>query len=378
MPSNKLPSIPISNPSRELEYINKYFTRLNREVKSGNYIGGSNVQNFEKRLCSFLGMKYAVSLNSGTDALACSLYSLKIGPGDEVILPSFTYFATAEVVINAGATPVFVDVEKESYCISLRKILPLVSNKTKCIIPVHLYGNDSDIENIQSFCLENKIHLIEDCAQAFGSKTKKGRFLGTFGNVNAFSSYPSKTLGGIGDGGFVVTNDQTVYKTIQKYKNHGQSIGYNHEISGINSRMDSLNAFTLNEKLKNFKKIKKSRDDLVEFYNKIFDKLEDVINLNYSKNTLYNYYTIQLPSSKRDKIQEDLMKLNIATSIYYAKPVHMQKALQNVTYLSDDLKNTNLLSKTVLSLPLFPFMKRNEKQHLKNAIAEVFYKYGIK
>lgn len=378
MASNNRPVIPISNPSRELNYINRYNSRLTRELRSGNYIGGSNVQNLEEELCSFFGVKFAVTLNSGTDALACALYSLNIGLGDEVILPSFTYFATAEVVINSGATPVFVDIEEESYCLSLNKIAPLVSSRTKCIIPVHLYGNDSDIENIHTYCIENKIHLVEDCAQSFGSKTINGKLLGTFGNVNAFSTYPSKTLGGIGDGGFVLTNDEKIFRTIKKYKNHGQSGSYDHEISGINSRMDSINAFTLFEKLKNFEKMKESRNNLVLFYNKIFDKFENIANFNNSKNTLYNYYTIQLPPSKRNKIQEDLMKLNISTSIYYSKPVHMQKALNNINYQSDDLVNTNLLSKRVLSFPLFPYMKKNEKQHLENSINKVFYKHGIK
>jgi len=378
MYSNNMPTIPLSDPSRELDYINRYNSRLTREVRSGNYIGGSNVQKLEEKLCSFLGVKFALTLNSGTDALACALYSLNIGSGDEVILPSFTYFATAEVVINSGATPVFVDVEKESYCLSLNKIAPLVSSRTKCIIPVHLYGNDSDIEHIHTYCIKNKIHLVEDCAQSFGSKTNNGKFLGTFGNVNAFSTYPSKTLGGIGDGGFVVTNDEKIFKTIKKYKNHGQSASYDHEISGINSRMDSINAFTLFEKLKNFEKMKESRNNLTLFYYKVFDKFENIVNLNNSKNTLYNYYTIQLPPSKRDKVQKDLRKLNISTSIYYSKPVHMQKALNNINYLSDDLVNTNFLSKRVLSFPLFPYMKKNEKQHLENSIDKVFYKHGIK
>ena len=192
-----------------------------------------------------------------------------------------------------------------------------------------------------------------------------------------FSTYP-KNIGGIGDGGFVVTNDEKIYKTIKKYKNHGQSVSYDHEISGINSRMDSINAFTLFEKLKNFEKMKESRNNLVLFYNKVFNKFENIVNLNNSKNTLYNYYTLQLPPSKRDKIQEDLRKLNISTSIYYSKPVHMQKALNNIYDQSDDLENTNFLSKRVLSFPLFPYMKKNEKQHLENSIDKVFYKHGIK
>ena len=363
-------NIPLSNPSRELAQINKYYSNLTKEIKSGNYIGGLNVEVFENNLSKFFDVDYVLTLNSGTDALACSLYALGVGKGDEVILPSFTYFATAEVVINAGAKPVFADVELDNYCISLEKILPLVTKNTKCIIPVHLYGNNADIENIYQFCKKNNIYLLEDCAQSFGSKTKSNKYLGTFGNVNAFSTYPSKTLGGIGDGGFITTNEKKIYEIIKKYRNHGQSNTYEHEISGVNSRMDSINAYSLNAKLNIFNKIKKSRLQTIKFYNNIFEDYNEIDSLNNKENILYNYYTIQLPSSKRDSIQQHLGKMKISTSIYYKKPLHKQIALTKNGFTSSNLENTEILSKKVLSLPLYPFMNNDEKGFLKKSITK--------
>lgn len=370
-------NIPLSNPSRELAQINKYYSNLTKEIKSGNYIGGLNVEVFENNLSKFFDVDYVLTLNSGTDALACSLYALGIGKGDEVILPSFTYFATAEVVINAGAKPVFADVELSNYCISLEKILPLVTKNTKCIIPVHLYGNNADIENIYQFCKKNNIYLLEDCAQSFGSKTKSNKYLGTFGNVNAFSTYPSKTLGGIGDGGFITTNEKKIYEIIKKYRNHGQSNTYEHEISGVNSRMDSINAYSLNAKLSIFNKVKKSRLQTIKFYNKIFEDYKEIDSLNNKENILYNYYTIQLPSSKRDSIQQQLGKMKISTSIYYKKPLHKQKALTKNGFKFSNLENTEILSKKVLSLPLYPFMNNEEKGFLKKSITKAIKNHEI-
>lgn len=370
-------NIPLSNPSRELAQINKYYSNLTKEIKSGNYIGGLNVEVFENNLSKFFDVDYVLTLNSGTDALACSLYALGVGKGDEVILPSFTYFATAEVVINAGAKPVFADVELDNYCISLEKILPLVTKNTKCIIPVHLYGNNADIENIYQFCKKNNIYLLEDCAQSFGSKTKSNKYLGTFGNVNAFSTYPSKTLGGIGDGGFITTNEKKIYEIIKKYRNHGQSNTYEHEISGVNSRMDSINAYSLNAKLNIFNKIKKSRLQTIKFYNNIFEDYNEIDSLNNKENILYNYYTIQLPSSKRDSIQQHLGKMKISTSIYYKKPLHKQIALTKNGFTSSNLENTEILSKKVLSLPLYPFMNNDEKGFLKKSITKAMKNHEI-
>ena len=292
-------------------------------------------------------------MNSGTDALILSLIAIGVGSGDEVIVPSFTYFATVEAVMQVNATPIFADIEKDSYCISLNSIKKLVSKKTKCIIPVHLYGYDADIENIVNYAHKNGIKVIEDTAQAFGSKSKNGKYLGTFGDINAFSNFPSKTLGGIGDGGFITTNSDELYKKIYMLKNHGQIGTYNHEIIGVNSRLDSLNAFVLNEKLKIFSNISKSRKEFTKFYLDIFKDIDFVYTPNQSK-YLLNYFTIILPKEVRNNFKSELNKIGIEANIYYETPIHLQKALtqSNIVFKNNKLENTEDLASKVLSLPL--------------------------
>ena len=258
--------LPIAKPNSELSDIDNFESRFINEVNKGIYIGGENVKSYEEDLKNFLNVKYVASLNSGTDALVLSLFSLGIKPGDEVILPSFTYFATAEAVMHVGAIPIFADVDKDSYCISVNTIEKLITKKTRCIIPVHLYGYNSDIENIVKLARKYNLFVLEDVAQAFGSKSSTNKFLGTYGDVGAFSNYPSKTLGGIGDGGFIATNNYKIYKKISLLRNHGQSCTYRHEIMGVNSRLDSLNAFVLRNKLKNFNKISETRNKFIKFY----------------------------------------------------------------------------------------------------------------
>ena len=369
--------IPIAKPVNELNEIKNFSRLFSDEIQKGYYVGGPNVVNFEDSLVKFLKVKYAVSLNSGTDALILSLKALGVKSGDEVILPSFTYYATAEAVMQCNAKPVFADVEKDSFCISLETLEPLVNRKTKCIIPVHLYGYDADISNINQFAKEKNISLIEDAAQAFGSKSVNGKFLGTYGDINAFSNFPSKTLGGIGDGGFVSTNNYQLYKKISLLKNHGQSKIYEHEIVGYNSRMDSLNAFVLNEKLKKFSEIKKTRNKFVDFY---IQTLKEYDFINFPKidkeSTLLNYFTIILPSKIRFKLQEDLVKEGIQTNIYYRKPLHKQKALKDYGYKSLDLQRTENLGKRVLSLPLYSHVTKNELDYISSKLKKVLKKYG--
>ena len=370
-------SIPIAKPNLELENIDNFFENFKKEMGSGIYVGGKNVSDFELSLAKFLGVKFVAALNSGTDALTLAIDSLDLKKGDEIILPSFTYFATAEAIMRLGATPVFVDVEKNSYCTSLKQIEKVVSSKTKCIIPVHLYGFDADISSIKKFCSNKNIYLIEDTAQAFGSKSKENKFLGTYGNVNAFSNFPSKTLGGIGDGGFVTTNSSTIYKKITMLRNHGQNKLYEHELLGYNSRMDSLNAFTLNQKLKNFSDIKNTRNNLVKTYKELLDDVDYIsypeININH---TLLNYFTITLPIGLRSKFQKSLNEEGIMTNIYYKKPLHHQKALKDYGYKNGSLKNTDDYSKRVLSLPLFSYMDNQDIAYLKSKISKVIKKYG--
>ncbi len=368
--------VPISKPERELSKIPDYNKRFTRELQSGRYVGGKNLDILESSLCEFLNIKYTSTMNSGTDALILSLVALGVGSGDEVIVPSFTYFATVEAVLQVNAIPVFADIEKDSYCISLNSIKKLVTKKTKCIIPVHLFGYDADIENIVNFAKKKGIKVIEDTAQAFGSRTKNGKYLGTLGDINAFSNFPSKTLGGIGDGGFITTNSPDLYKKINMLKNHGQLQTYDHHIVGVNSRLDSLNAFTINEKLKIFDNISKSRKEFTEFYLDIFKEVELVKIPNIDKNILLNYFTITLPVDIRETFKFELNKVGIEAKIYYKKPIHLQEVMKqpNVVFKNNKLYNTEDLSFQVLSLPLFAFPLLKEKKFLKQNIIKCINK----
>ena len=368
--------IPIAKPENDYLAIPNLEKNFIKEFKSGIYVGGDNVREFESNLAKFLKVKYVSSVNSGTDALYLSLKALGLGKNDEVIIPSFTYVATLEAVLRVGSTPVFADIDENSFCISSKTVSDVVTDKTKCIIPVHLYGYNSDIENIYKFASKNRIFIVEDSAQSFGSKNLKGKYLGSIGNSGAFSNYPTKTLGGIGDGGFVSTNNKDIYEKINKLKDHGQNKKYTHLIPGYNSRMDSLNAYILNQKLLNFKRIQNSRNNFIKFYNDFFSDFQKIKTIDFDGNqTLLNYYSIILPKKDRNKINDNLNLNDINSRIYYQKPLHLQPLIRNYSNINKDKINlplTEIMSNSVLSLPLYSFPTKSELKFIKDKLHLVF------
>ena len=215
-------NIPLANPARELKKIKNFQTRFNKKLNQGVYVGGKDVTTFEENIASYIGSKYCVAVNSGTDALLLSLIALGIKKGDKVVVPSFTFFATIEVVMHLGAIPIFVDINTETYTIDVDDFKKKVNQNIKAVIPVHLFGNNANIDEIKKICSTHNIKIIEDVAQAFGSGTENNTKLGSIGDIGAFSFFPSKTLGGIGDGGCIVTNNLSHYKKVLKLRNHGQ------------------------------------------------------------------------------------------------------------------------------------------------------------
>ena len=356
--------IPLANPARELNKIKNFESRFNKKLKNGIYVGGKDVLTFEENVANYIGSKYCVTVNSGTDALLLSLMALGIKKGDKVMVPSFTFFATIEVVMHLGAVPVFVEINKETYTFDIDDFKKKVNKTIKAVIPVHLFGNNSNIEIIKNICNKYNLKIIEDVAQAFGSGTKNNRKLGSIGDMGAFSFFPSKTLGGIGDGGCVVTNNLSQYKKILKLRNHGQGKNYEHEFVGINSRLDSLNAFVLNEKLSIFQEIKKSRNDFYNFYINNLSHLE-WINLptKENENIILNYFTITVSPLIRNKLLSYLNQHQIGASIYYKKPIHLQKAVLD-KYERVSLKKTEKISKSIISLPFYSFPKDDELEYL--------------
>jgi dTDP-4-amino-4,6-dideoxygalactose transaminase len=356
--------IPISDPARELRHIKEFKKIFNKEIDKGIFVGGSNVEKFENNIKNFLNSKYSVSTNSGTDSLILALSILGLKKGDEVMLPSFTFIATVECILHFGLKPVFVDINKESFTVDKTSFYDNFSPRTKAFIPVHLFGRRSFDKNILKFCKENKIYIIEDCAQSFGSKYND-KYLGTFGDLGTYSFFPSKTLGGIGDGGCIVTNNFKMYSLLKKIKNHGQVSNYDHEVNGVNSRLDSLNSFVLNKKLELFSQITEERNALFEFFNQNINN-ELIIKPTKENGEVMNYYSLVLRTNRKG-FKKHLETRGIGTNIYYEKPIHKQKVMQKYTFKFKDLSNTEKLAKNIISIPFFTFMTSREK----NKIVEV-------
>ena len=363
--------ISLASPSRELEKIDNFEDRFNYLLKEGNYIGGDLVDEFEANLKSFLGIKYSITLNSGTDALLMGLLAIGIREGDEVLVPSFTFFASVECILHLRAVPVFVDIDPINYCMDTDDMKSKTTNKTKAIIPVDLFGNDANIQELYKFAKNNNLSIVEDVAQAFGSKDSQDNYLGTVAEIGAFSFFPSKTLGGIGDGGMIATNNEKFYELISKLKNHGQKSSYEHEILGHNSRLDTLNAFVLNEKLKIFPEIVNGRNNFYSFYKeglKNFDWLE--LPKKNNKDTLLNYFTVKVQPEIRKKFLNYLNDSGIGNAIYYKKPIHHQKALERVLKNKISLPVTDEMSNSVVSLPYYSFPKDSELDYILSKFIE--------
>ena len=358
-------TIPIADPIREFQKIKNFNNLFIKEFHKGRYVGGENVVQLEEKLKHRLKAKYIVTTNSGTDALILSVAQLNLKKGDEILVPSFTFFATIEALMHFGLKPVFLDINKETFTVDEKSFFENVSKKTKAFLPVHLFGRSSFNDKILDFCRVNGIKIIEDCAQSFGSKFKN-KHLGTLGDLGAFSFFPSKTLGGIGDGGCISTNNYENFVSLKKLANHGQKNLYEHEISGVNSRLDSLNAFVLNLKLDIFENISNSRINLYNYFDKNIDN--DLVEKPYfNAQEVPNYYSL-LIKKNRNKFIKYLNANSISTNIYYQKPIHKQPALKNYNFKVNDMKNTNYISSRIVSIPFFAFMKNQEKEKIVKTI----------
>lgn len=358
-------SIAVADPVRELNKIKNFKSLFTNELMKGRYVGGENIEKLENKLSEKIGCKFVISTNSGTDALILSINQLNLKEGDEIIVPSFTFFATVEAILHFKLKPVFVDIDEFTLTIDTESFFDNISHKTKAFIPVHLFGKVFFNKSVLDFCNLNNIKIIEDVAQAFGTKYDD-KYLGNFGELGAFSLFPSKTLGGIGDGGFITTNNKTYYKNLLKIKNHGQQKLYTHEIIGINSRLDSLNAFVLLKKLEIFDLIKNSRLSLYKYYSQNIKNNYLLLPV-FNKNEIPNYFSLILLQN-RNKFIKLLSKHFISTNVYYPKPIHQQPALTGYDFGYKSLKNSNKVADTIVSIPFFAFMKNHEKEKIIECI----------
>lgn len=362
--------IPILDSKRQYAKIGKEIEKEVLEVlASGSYILGKHNKALQTEFADYVGSKFSVGLNSGTDALHLALRALNIGKGDEVITTAFTFVATASAIGLAGATPVFVDINPDTFNIDPDKIEAAITPKTKAIIPVHLYGQAAEADKIMAIAKKHGLKVIEDCCQAIGAEYK-GQKVGTFGDFGCFSFYPTKNLGGMGDGGMITCNDENLYNRILALRNHGGAIRYYHDELGVNSRLDEIQAAVLRVKLKYIDEWNKARRENAYRYNELFSKYSDVITPVEAEGTypVYHQYTIRIEN--RDEVHKLLQEKGIGAMIYYPVPLHLQKLHKELGYKEGDLPLTEKDTKLVISLPMFPELTEDEQQTVVNTVIE--------
>jgi len=367
---------------------------LIKVFRSGKYIGGEEVASFEKAFASVIETSYSVSCNSGTDALILALRSLNVGKDDEVITSSFSFFATAEAITSVGAKPVFVDIDPENYLMDLDLIEKAITERTKAILPVHLFGHPINMDKMMAIAKANNLKVVEDCAQATGAHWK-GKPLGSYGDVGCFSFFPTKNLGAAGDGGAVTTNELDLAKTIKELSIHGMPKRYLHTNIGYNSRLDSLQAAILNIKLTRLNKwIEQRKKIAINYINKLsgIDSIElPSNNLINNSGHSWNQFVIKikddsfvkniqsssdfiLDNQNRDMFKLELQRLGVNTIIYYPIPIHLQPAYKELGYKEGSLPITEKICKQVISLPIFPELNSNQQSYVIDKIKEIFRK----
>ena len=327
-------------------------------IDSTQFINGTVVKEFQKNLENYLKIKHVIPCGNGTDALQVAMMALGLQPGDEVITTSFTFIATVEVIALLGLKPVLVDVEPETFLIDPKAVKKAITLKTKAIVPVHLFGQAANMEQIQEIAKNHKLFVIEDTAQAIGAdyyfNDNSKKKLGTISDIGCTSFFPSKNLGCFGDGGAIFTNNDEYAGKLRSIVNHGMRVKYYHDNVGVNSRLDSIQAAVLNVKLKYLDDYNKKRAEVADCYDKAFEGHPNLVipkRVSYS-NHIFHQYTLQTKNLDRDRLREELSKEGVPAMVYYPVPLHLQKAYIDPRYKNGDFPVTEQLSKSVISLPI--------------------------
>jgi dTDP-4-amino-4,6-dideoxygalactose transaminase len=354
----------------------KLLAAVTHVCDSGRYIFGPECDELERTVAAYTGARHAIACASGSDALLLALMALDIGRGDEVICPSYTFFATASAVWRLGAEPVFCDIEPATFNIDPAKIGPLVSPKTKAIIPVHLFGQCAAMDEIGRVAAKHKLPIIEDACQAIGAEYA-GRGAGTLGEMGCFSFYPTKNLGGMGDGGLLTTDRDDLAAKLKLLRGHGMEPRYHHHVVGINSRLDTLQAAVLNVKLPYLDGWARQRQINAERYHMLFaeyglDKIMILPQTTRAATHVWNQYTIRVPDGRRNELRAYLTAAKIGTEIYYPVPLHEQKCFASLGYQLGSLPETEIAARETLALPIFPELTAKEQQSVVDSIAEFF------
>jgi len=341
---------------------------ISRVLESTRFIGGDEVSSLEAEIADYVGSRYAVAAASGTDALRLSLMALGIGPGDEVITTPFTFVATAEVIALCGAKPVFVDIDPRTYCIDPSKIEAAVTERTKAIIPVHLFGHPADWDRIEPIAEKYGLALVEDAAQSIGARYK-GRKTCSLGDFGCLSFFPSKNLGAYGDGGMVTTDDPGHAKLMKMISLHGTDRKYYHKVLGLNSRLDAIQAAILRVKLRYLDGWNGRRREIAALYNEHLKGLDVVLPFCQDGAVhVYHQYSIQVEG--RDSVQEHLKKKGVASAIYYPVPLHLQEVFSYLGYGPGDFPVSEEVSRRIISLPMFPELTEDEVRYVAESVAE--------
>lgn len=345
-------------------------------LESAAFIGGPQVTTFADRLAAYHRAKYAIPCANGTDALQISMMALGLQPGDEVITPSFTYVATTEVVALLKLKPVFVDVDRKTFCMDSEEVQKAITPRTKAIVPVHLYGQAAPMDAIMAIAQEHGLYVIEDNAQAIGcdyqSADGNTRKTGTIGHVGCTSFFPSKNLGCYGDGGAIITNDSKLAEKVKMIANHGQKTRYYHDMVGCNSRLDAMQAAILNVKLPLLDSYIQARRKAAEFYDRALEG-QDKITTPYRApycNHVFHQYTLVLEGVDRDGLSAFLAENNIPSMIYYPVPVHKQKMFESLGGADFKLKNTDWLTERVISLPMHTELDEEQQDLIVQKVLE--------
>lgn len=366
-------TIPPVDLSRQYQVISEEANHAVLEIlRSGRYIGGEAVSELERQFALYHGVSDCVACNSGTDALYLALRSLGIQAGDEVITSTFSFIATAEAINLVGAVPVFVDIDINTFNLDVALLEKALTPQTKAIIPVHLFGQSVNMSEVVNFARSHNLLVIEDCAQATGAEWH-GQKVGSIGDIGCFSFFPTKNLGGCGDGGAITTNNPELAAQIRMIKEHGSKVRYLHEVIGVNSRLDAIQAVILQIKLKYLDFWNNQRIEIAQRYRELLQPLPNITlpaALAGGKH-VWNQYTIL--TENRDQMRAALQEKDVLSMVYYPIPLHLQPVYQYLGYKKGDLPVAELASEKVLSLPMFPDLSFEEQQRVAYALKDCLH-----